>query len=87
MNQTLKERFYGKGNGLQMKWVAKAAGLNEKEAQMFWAWHQGKSDLEIEEEMCLDKDARIRIERLISPKITAAILHAIDFCMANETSE
>lgn len=84
MNPTMKDRFYGKGNEDQVAWVERFAGLNEQESIMFRLWHKGKSDADIEDIMNLDKDARTRLENLIIPKVTAAVLYAISFTAAHE---
>lgn len=84
MNKIMKDRFYGKGNADQMAWVIRFAGLNDQEERMFRAWHDGKTDEDIEAEMHLNKDARERLEDLITPKVTAAVLYAISFSAAHE---
>lgn len=84
MNPVMKDRFYGKGNADQVAWVERFGGLNDQEIALFECWHLGKTDTEIEEILNLDKDARIRLESLVIPKITAAVLYAISFAAAHE---
>ena len=87
MEQSFKARFYGKGNMSHVNWIAEKAGIEGKEYDMFVAWHFCKTDEDIEFALGIDKDARIRMEKLIIPKIPYAVLSAIDFCIANEKTQ
>lgn len=84
MEQDFKSRFYGKGNMRQLRWVAEQGGLLEQEYDLLVAWHFCKTDDDIEAQLHIGKDARIRLEKLTVPKVACALLHAIDYCMEHE---
>lgn len=84
MNQVLKGSVYGKGTKRQIDFMAEAGGMNEEEATLFQLIHEGRTDLDIEMAMSLDRKARERIEESVRAKLTIAIFHCIDFTMQEE---
>ena len=84
MNPTMKQRFYGKGNRKQAIYISRVAGMNTKEKKMFWLWHKGLSDEEMEEKLLLNADTRKQMECRVAEKVTAALLHCIDTAMQHD---
>lgn len=78
MNQTLKSRVYGKGTQEQVDFIAKKGGMNEEEKTMFQMFHDGKSDLYIQNTMNLSPAAMADIEHEVSSKLCLALFYCIN---------
>lgn len=81
MNQILKDVIYGKGTPQQLDFMAKIGGMNEEERTLFTLLHERRSDLWIEQEMCIDHKTFLRIEESVRAKLTIAAFHYIDYTM------
>lgn len=81
MNQTLKDKVYGKGTRKQLMFLAKCGGMNEEQVTLMLLAHDGKSDSCIEDMMNISKDTRKRIEDAIAAKLAIAVFHCIDVTM------
>lgn len=84
MNQALRERFYSQGNKKHIDYVARVSGMNEQEAEIFRLMHNGADDLMVESAMCIDRKRRSQLEKMVAQRVSFAVLHALDFCIANE---
>ena len=84
MNQALRERFYGQGNKKHIDYVVRVSGMNEQEAEIFRMMHNGSDDLMVESAMCIDRKRRSQLEKMVAQRVVFAVLHALDFCIANE---
>ena len=84
MNQALRERFYSQGNKKHIDYVVRVSGMNEQEAEIFRMLHNGADDLMVESTMCIDCKRRSQLEKMVAQRVSFAVLHALDFCIANE---
>ena len=84
MNQALRERFYSQGNKKHIDYVARVSGMNEQEAEIFRLMHNGADDLMVESAMCIDRKRRSQLEKMVAQRVSFAVLHALDFCIAHE---
>ena len=84
MNQALRERFYGQGNKHHVEYIIRMSGITEQEAEIFRMLHNGADDLMVESTMCIDRKRRSQLEKMVEQRVAFAVLHALDFCIANE---
>ena len=84
MNQALRERFYSQGNKKHIDYVIRASGMGEQEAEIFRMMHNGADDLMAESTMCIDRKRRSQLEKMVAQRVVFAVLHALDYCIANE---
>ena len=84
MNQALRERVYSQGNKKHIDDVVRVSGMNEQEAEIFRLMHNGADDLMVESAMCIDRKRRSQLEKMVAQRVAFAVLHALDFCIANE---
>ena len=84
MNQALGERFYSQGNKKHIDYIARISGMNDQEAEIFRLMHNGADDLMVESTMCIDRKRRARLEKMVAQRVAFAVLHALDYCIANE---
>ena len=84
MNQALRERFYSQGNKKHIDYVIRISGMNEQEAEIFRLMHNRADDLMVESVMCIDRKRRSQLEKMVAQRVAFAVLHALDFCIANE---
>ena len=84
MNQALRERFYSQGNKKHIDYVVRVSGMNEQEAELFRMLHNGADDLMVESTLCIDRKRRSQLEKMVAQRVSFAVLHALDFCIANE---
>lgn len=84
MNQAIRERFYGNGNDRHISYVIKEGGTTDQEAMLFRLLHQNADDCLVESTLSIDRKRRTALEQSVAKKVAAAVLHAIDFCIANE---
>lgn len=78
MNQVLKDAIYGKGTSEQIEFMARLGGMNEEELTMFKLFHQGKSDIYIQQEMNISRKTYSRIEEAVRAKLTIAMFTCIN---------
>lgn len=84
MNQALRERFYSQGNKKHIDYVVRVSGMNEQESELFRLMHNGADDLIVESTMCIDRKRRSQLEKMVAQRVAFAVLHALDYCIANE---
>lgn len=84
MNQALRERFYSQGNKKHIDYIVRVSGMNDQEAEIFRLMHNGADDLMVESVMCIDRKRRSQLEKMVAQRVSFAVLHALDFCIANE---
>lgn len=84
MNQALRERFYSHGNKKHIDYVVRISGMSDQEAEIFRMIHSGADDLMVESAMCIDRKRRSQLEKMVAQRVVFAVLHALDFCIANE---
>lgn len=84
MNQALRERFYSQGNKKHIDYVVRVSGMNDQEEEIFRLMHNGADDLMVESVMCIDRKRRSQLEKMVAQRVAFAVLHALDFCIANE---
>ena len=84
MNQALRERFYSQGNKKHIDYVVRISGMSDQEAEIFRMMHSGADDLMVESTMCIDRKRRSQLEKMVAQRVVFAVLHALDFCIANE---
>lgn len=84
MNQAIRERFYRQGNKHHVEYVIRVSGMGEQEADLFRMLHDGTDDLLVESTMCIDRKRRAQLEKMVAQRVAFAVLHALDFCIANE---
>ena len=84
MNQALRERFYSQGNKKHIDYIVSVSGMNEQEAELFRMMHNGADDLMVESTMCIDRKRRAQLEKMVAQRVSFAVLHALDYCIANE---
>ena len=84
MNQALRERFYSQGNKKHIDYIVSVSGMKEQEAEIFRLMHNGADDLMVEYTMCIDRKRRSQLEKMVAQRVAFAVLHALDFCIANE---
>lgn len=84
MNQAIRERFYRQGNKHHVEYVIRVSGMSEQEADLFRMLHDGADDLLVESTMCIDRKRRTQLEKMVAQRVSFAVLHALDFCLANE---
>lgn len=84
MNQALRERFYSQGNKKHIDYVVRVSGMTAQEADIFRLMHNGADDLMVESTMCIDRKRRSQLEKMVGQRVAFAVLHALDFCVANE---
>lgn len=84
MNQALRERFYSQGNKNHIEYVVRVSGMSEQEAEIFRLMHNGADDPMVESTMCIDRKRRSQLEKMVAQRVAFAVLHALDFCIANE---
>lgn len=84
MNQALRERFYSQGNKKHIDYVVHISGMSDQEAEIFRMMHSGADDLMVESAMCIDRKRRSQLEKMVAQRVVFAVLHALDFCIANE---
>lgn len=81
MNQHLKECVYNKGTMKQVNFIADVGGMNDEERQVFTHIHNGKTDVYIQDVMCLNRKAYERIEESVRSKMSIAVFECINFYM------
>ena len=84
MNQALRERFYSQGNKKHVDYIVRVSGMTEQESEIFRMMHNGADDLMVESAMCIDRKRRSQLEKMVAQRVSFAVLHALDFCIANE---
>ena len=84
MNQALRERFYSHGNKKHIDYVVRISGMSDREAEIFRMMHSGADDLMVESAMCIDRKRRSQLEKMVAQRVAFSVLHALDFCIANE---
>ena len=84
MNQALRERFYSHGNKNHVEYVIRVSGMNKQEADLFRMLHSGADDLLVESTLCIDRKRRSQLEKMVAQRVSFAVLHALDYCIANE---
>ncbi len=84
MNQALRERFYSQGNKKHIDYIVRVSGMNDQEAEIFRLMHNGADDLMVESAMCIDRKRRSQLEKMVAQRVSFAVLHALDYCIANE---
>ena len=84
MNQALRERFYRQGNKKHIDYVVRVSGMSEQEAEIFRMMHNGADYLMVESTMCIDRKRRSQLGKMVAQRVAFAVLHALDFCIANE---
>lgn len=84
MNQRFKKRVYKKGTDAQAVFIAKAGGMDLEETAVFLAFHNGAEDLDICADLGIDPKRFPDVEREVSIKMYAGLMHCIDFTMARE---
>ena len=58
--------------------------MNEQEAELFRMLHSGSDDLMVESTLCIDRKRRSQLEKMVAQLVSFAVLHALDYCIANE---
>ena len=84
MNQALRERFYSQGNKKHIDYLIRVSGMNDQEEELFRLMHNRADDLMVESTMRIDRKRRSQLEKMVAQRVSFAILHALDFCIANE---
>lgn len=84
MNQAIRERFYSQGNKKHVEYVIRVSGMGEQEAELFRLLHGGTDDLMVESALCIDRKRRAQLEKMVAQRVAFAVLHALDYCLANE---
>lgn len=83
MNQVLKDHVYSMGCMAEVRFLAEIGGMNDEEQRVFELYHEGKTDLFVQEELGIDKKTLSRIEESVRTKLTVAIIKCINFSMDN----
>ena len=84
MNQALRERFYSQGNKKHIDYIVRVSGMAAQEEEIFRLMHNRADDLMVESTMCIDRKRRARLEKMVAQRVAFAVLHALDYCIANE---
>lgn len=84
MNQALRERFYSQGNKKHIDYIVRVSGMTAQEEEIFRLMHNRADDLMVESTMCIDRKRRARLEKMVAQRVAFAVLHALDYCIANE---
>ena len=84
MNQKFKKRVYKKGTDAQAAFIAAAGGMDPEETDVYLAFHRGAEDLDICADLGIDPKRFPEVEREVSVKFYAALMHCVDFTMAHE---
>lgn len=84
MNQALRERFYRQGNKKHIEYVIRTSGMSKQESELFRMLHDGADDFLVESTLCIDRKRRAQLEKMVAQRVSFAVLHALDFCIANE---
>lgn len=85
MNQAIRDRFYSQGNKKHVEYVIRTSGMNEQEAELFRMLHSVADDLLVESTLCIDRKRRSQLEKMVAQRVSFAVLHALDYCIANES--
>lgn len=81
MNQILKA-VYGKGTHRQVQFIADLGGMNETERKVLEMWHNQENDLNIQQELSIDKKTYEIIEANVRIKVHIALFDCVNFRMA-----
>ena len=84
MNQALRERFYSQGNKKHIDYIVRVSGMTAQEEEIFRLMHNGADDLMVESTLCIDRKRRSQLEKMVAQRVSFAMLHALDFCIASE---
>ena len=84
MNQALRERFYSQGNKKHIDYIVRVSGMTAQEEEIFRLMHNVADDLMVESTLCIDRKRRSQLEKMVAQRVSFAVLHALDFCIANE---
>lgn len=83
MNQILKDHVYSMGCRAEVQFMSEIGGMNTEEKKVFELYHDGKTDIYVQEELGIDKKTLARIEESLRTKLTVAIIKCINFSMDN----
>lgn len=84
MNQILKDAVYNLGTDEQLSFMSSISGMNEEEGDVFRLLHKGKSDIFIQQELGMSKNAYKRIEDSVRKKLSIGVFSCIVYRMEAE---
>lgn len=83
MNQAIKDMIYSLGTSRHINFMAFLGGMSDTEKRVLQMMHEGRTDLYIQTELCLNKDSFKQIEEIMRRKLTLAVFNCIDYRIDN----